>query len=209
VSEASSNGAGRGTRVETAPVPPGAPAGDLDVEPERTRSRRLRIALVAALVVLIGIWAYALVYSLFRRDPERFTAAERSAVLEACETAFDDLHDLPPIDPPPTNESVAVRATSETRVFEQMLDRMRAVEPERRDAAIALHAWLDDWEQLLDARRQYAQEVRTDRNAELLVPVDAGSPIFVRMNNYAESKGLAPCKTEALGAEKVYALRRD
>jgi hypothetical protein len=205
VSEVSSNGAGRGTDVETAPGPPDGP-GD---EPEKTRSRGMRIALVTALVVLIGLWAYALVYSLFRRDPERFTTAERTSVLEACETAFEDLHGLPPVEAPPTNESVAARATAETQVFEQMLTNIRAIDPERKDAAVALDAWLDDWGQLLDARRLYAQEVRTDRDAELVIPVDAGSPIFVRMNEYAESKGLAPCQTEALGAEKVFAVRRD
>jgi hypothetical protein len=201
VSDTSSNGNGARAGVGTLEPEP--------VEPPAPRSRRMRIALTVALVVLIAIWAYALVYSLFRRDPERFSAAERRAVLDACETAFEDLHDLPPIEPPPTNAAVASRAAAETEVFEAMLTSIRAVRPERADAAVALDAWLGDWEQLLDARRRYTEQVRTDRDAELLVPVDAGSPIFVRMNNYAESKGLASCKTEALGAEKVYALRRD
>jgi hypothetical protein len=201
VSDVSSNGAGVGTD-------PGA-ARDAAPAAERRRSRGTRNALVVALVVLIGLWAYALVYSLFRRDPERFTAAERTTVLEACEDAFAALHDLPPVDDPPTNETVAARAAGETGVFERMLATIRAVDPERADSGVALDAWLDDWDLLLDARREYAREVLTDRSADLVVPVDAGSPIFVRMNEYAESKGLTACKTDALGAENVYAVRRD
>jgi hypothetical protein len=71
-----------------------------------------------------------------------------------------------------------------------------------------LRAWLDDWDKLLDARRTYAIEVLTDKTAKILVPVDAGSPIFVRMNKYADGKGLAACKTDALGAERVNEVRR-
>jgi hypothetical protein len=178
--------------------------------PERGRSSRLlRVSLIAALVVLVGLWGYALTYSMTRRDPERFTADERAAVRNACEDAATRLRALPPVEAPPTNASVAARAESETEEFEQMVAELRDLRPQRADAATALHEWLDDWDQLLAARRAYASQVKTDKSAKIEVPVEGGSPIFVRMNNYAEGKGVVECKTDALGAERVYAFRKD
>jgi hypothetical protein len=176
--------------------------------PERRGSSRvLRIALLGALVVMIGLWAYALVYSLTRRDPERLSDGERRTLEQACENAADAMRALPPVEDPPDNARVSARASAETEVFEQMLADARAIRPDRDDAAIALDAWIDDWEALLEARRTYATEVRTDKGADIVVPIDAGSPIFVRMNEYAESKGVARCTTEALGAERVNRIR--
>jgi hypothetical protein len=173
----------------------------------RGSSRGLRIALLGALVVMIGLWAYALVYSINRRDPERLSDGERRALQQACDNAADAMRALPPVEDPPDSERVSARASDETEAFEQMLADARAIRPERDDAATALDAWIDDWESLLDARRQYADEVLTDKSVDIEIPVDAGSPIFVRMNEYAESKGAQQCTTEALGAEHVNRIR--
>jgi hypothetical protein len=179
-------------------------------EVERSRpSRLLRYSLLAALAIMVGLWAYALTYSMTRRDPERFTSDERAAVRHACEDAVTRLRALPPLEAPPTNASVAARTAAETDEFERMVAELREVRPQRGDAATALHEWLDDWDLLLNARRVYADEVKTDKSAKIVVPVLDGSPIFVRMNNYTESKGVIECKTDALGAERVYAFRKD
>jgi hypothetical protein len=181
---------------------------DGDDDGGRSGSRLLRFALLGALVVLVGLWAYALIYSVTNRDPERLTSTERRAVGQACEDAADRIRALPPVSNPPTNATVSARATGETDQFARMLTDIRRVQPERAAARVALHAWLADWATLLDVRRVYADEVRTDKSAKIVVPVDAGAPIFVRMNKYAESKGLAVCKTDELGAERVYELRQ-
>src|SRR3954451_16332481 len=104
---------------------------------------------------------------------------------------------LPPVPNPPANATVAARATAETDALGRMVTDVRGLHPERSATATALSAWLRDWDKLLDARRTYADEVRTDRRAKLVVPIDAGSPIFVRMNKYADGKGLAECRTDA------------
>jgi hypothetical protein len=172
------------------------------------RSRLLRVSLLAALVVLIGLWAYALVYSVVRRDPERLSSTERAAVVKACEDASNRMLALPAVPTPPTNATVAARASAETDALERMVTEVRRLHPDRSAAATALTAWLHDWDRLLDARRTYADEVRTDRGAQIVVPNDAGSPIFVRMNKYADGKGLAECRTDQLGAERVNEVRK-
>jgi hypothetical protein len=177
-------------------------------EPGRSRSRVLRVSLVAALVVLLGLWAYALVYSVTRKDPERLSSAQRHAVLDACHQAAAAMRALPVVPTPPTNATVSARAEGETGVLARMVATVRRIEPSRDAARQALHEWLDDWEIMLHARRTYAQEVLHDKSAKLVTPVDAGAPIFVRMNKYTDSKGLADCSVESLGATSVNALRR-
>jgi hypothetical protein len=186
----------------------GAGGGDGAGEDGAHRSRLLRVSLLVALVVLIGLWAYALVYSVVRRDPERLSSAERTEVVQACKDATKRMLALPVVPNPPTNATVAARATAETDALERMVTKVRTIHPDRSAAATALTAWLHDWDRLLDARRTYADEVRTDRGAQIVVPNDAGSPIFVRMNKYADGKGLAECRTDQLGAERVNEVRK-
>jgi hypothetical protein len=185
----------------------GGPADGGDGSEHAPRSRATRIALVAALVVLLGMWAYALVYSVTRKDPERLTNAQRHQVLDACDRAADDMRALPVVPEPPTNATVSARATAETDVLAHMVATLRHMEPSRAAARQALDAWLDDWDIMLHARRTYAQEVLHDKGAKLVTPVDAGAPIFVRMNKYTDSKGLPDCDVEALGVTSVDAVR--
>jgi hypothetical protein len=182
--------------------------GDGPGEEGAHRSRLLRFSLLAALVVLIGLWAYALVYSVVRRDPERLSSAERAEVIDACKGATNRMLALPVVPNPPTNATVAARASAETDALERMVAQVRTIHPDRSAAATALTAWLHDWDRLLDARRTYADEVRTDRGAKIVVPNDAGAPIFVRMNKYSDGKGLAECRTDQLGAERVNEVRK-
>jgi hypothetical protein len=182
--------------------------GDGDA-PGVPRSRLLRVSLLVALVVLLGLWGYALVYSVTRKDPERLSSAQRQQVLDACHQAADDMRALPGVTDPPTNATVSARATGETDALAHMVATLRHLEPSREAARQALDAWLDDWNIMLHARRTYAQEVLHDKSATIVTPVDAGAPIFVRMNKYAESKGLEDCTVESLGATSVNALRRE
>jgi hypothetical protein len=177
--------------------------------PNAPRSRVLRLSLVAALVVLLGLWGYALVYSVTRKDPERLSSADRQSVLDACDRAESDMRTLPVVPDPPTNETVSARAAAETDTLAHMVSTLRHLEPDRDAARQALDAWLDDWDVMLHARRTYAREVLHDKSSTIVTPVDAGAPIFVRMNKYAESKGLEDCTVESLGATSVNALRKE
>jgi hypothetical protein len=169
----------------------------------------LRVSLLVALVVLIGLWGYALVYSVMRKDPERLSRSERAAVLHACDLAATQMRALPPVPNPPTNATVSARASAETDVLARMVATGRRVQPARSAAKVALRAWFDDWDALLRSRRVYAHEVQRDKGAQLVTPVDAGGPIFVRMNKYAQGKSLEDCSVEALGATSVNALRKE
>ncbi|MCU1426814.1 MAG: hypothetical protein JWL83_814 [Actinomycetia bacterium] len=184
------------------------------VEEEREpRSRATRIALLAALVVVIGLWGFALVYSVVRKDPERLTTAEHSTIVQSCKTAVARMLELPavraPGGVPPTKAAVAARTAGETAVLTRMIAELRQVHPQRAATAEALGKWLDDWDSIIVARHAYALQVLTSRTAELVIPADRGVAISVRMNNYAKSKFLVDdCGTTTLGAENVNAVHR-
>jgi hypothetical protein len=195
--------------IAAAPSSDDAGAGTVGVvvtEEHEPRSLRMKIALLAAAVVVVGLWTWALVFSVVRKDPERLTSAEHTAVVQACKTAAATERALPAVPNPPTNASVAARANGETAALGKMVAELRAIHPQRAPAAEALSKWLDDWDALLGARRAYGAAVVTDRGAELVIPAVKGTAITVRMNNYAESKSVEDCDTTALGAENVNGL---
>jgi hypothetical protein len=186
------------------PLPPGA----VVVENEGGGgSRGLRIALVVGLVLLAGMWAYALFYSMTRRDPVRLSRAEHDRVEQTCSDTIDRLRALPKVSKPPTLSAVVERTKAENDVLAGMVASLRKVDVQRADAHTAYVAWLHSWDQLLTARQHYEQQVEVDRGAELVIPIDQGTPITVKMNKYTDGKGLPSCNTTALGAEYVNAVQ--
>jgi hypothetical protein len=78
------------------------------------------------------------------------------------------------------------------------------VAPTDADGAAALSGWLDDWDVLLAAREHHADEQRAGDTSGFDIPAErpgSSKPVTVRMNEYAEMKGLERCTTSALRAE--------
>jgi hypothetical protein len=183
--------------------------GAFDGDEQRERSRGTRWALVGLALIVAGLWGWALVYSVIRKDPERLSAAEHGRIEQVCTTTIKRLRALPPVSSPPTNAKVAQRARAETGELTRMVADLRAVHPQRAAAAQALSKWLDDWDSLLAVRHAYAREVAArGRKAEIVIPAANGTAITVRMNRYAESKSIEDCDTTALGAENVNSLAK-
>jgi hypothetical protein len=196
---------GSGAHPPMSPLPPGAYV--VEDDEDGGGSRTLRIALIVGLVVLAGMWAYALVYSMTRRDPERLATAERDRVEQTCASAITRLRALPEVSDPPTLDSVLQRTKGENAELTTMVDSLRDIHIEHGDARTAYRAWLHSWDTLLASREHYEQQVQVDRGADLIIPVEDGTPITVRMNKYTDGKGLPSCNTTALGAEYVNALQ--
>src|SRR5262249_29191355 len=155
--------------------PPGGVVGEIVEDEHRPRSRKVRIAIGATAVIVALLWAWALVYSVIRKDPERLTKAEHTQIVQACQSAQTQLKALPPVSNPPTNESVSTRAAGETQVLSNLVADLRTMHPQRGATAEALSKWLDDWDSILRVRRLYANQVLVDRHAELVLPVDTGA----------------------------------
>jgi hypothetical protein len=166
--------------------------------------RARRSVFVTLLVLVIAAWAFALVYSVTRSEPEPLDDASRAALARACERAEGRLRALDDLGPGDTTEVAAVLVDEENAIYAEMLASMREVSPTDADGAAALRGWLDDWDELVAARALHADELRDGDTSGFDIPAErsgGSKPITVRMNEYAEMKGLEQCTPSMLRAE--------
>lgn len=165
----------------------------------RKRQRRIRIILVG--LVLAGIaWAFAIFYSVTNNSPERLTDADREAVADACSDALEALRALPDLDlrKNTAHRDAVTLARNENDVFTTMVTRLRAIDAEG-DPGVALEKWLDDWDTVIARRTEYVNELETTGNTRFASPLD----IVLRIEAYAESRGLDDCAPAALQPDVI------
>jgi hypothetical protein len=101
----------------------------------------------------------------------------------------------------------SARVASEDSILTTMITRMRALRPQSEAPKFALNAWLDDWQRLVTARQNYANDLhRLGANARFVEPAAAGiQPIADKMNNWILEQGTRTdsCNTGRLQAEVV------
>jgi hypothetical protein len=178
----------------------------------RTRTIRRRI-FVVALILFLGVWAVALVYSVTAggRSPERLTDTDAHNIATACIDAQHSLSALPQVGNHPTAAERATRVAGEDEILTTMIERMRTVRPVQSTPATALTGWLGDWQRLVTARDNYASDLRTKgASARFVEPATAGvDPIADKMNNWTLEQGTRTdvCNTGELQAEVVDGTR--
>jgi hypothetical protein len=95
----------------------------------------------------------------------------------------------------------------EDKILSTMIAQMRDVHPPGKTPAIALAAWLDDWERLVTSRQHYAADLHTKGEAARFVePATSGvDPISDKMNNWTLEQGTRTdaCNTGELQAEVI------
>lgn len=195
----------------TAPIEPPHPNGSgLSPSPARPGRRRVVIAVLVAFVVA---WAFAIWYSVTRPAGEPLDSTSARAVRTACIDAAALLTALDsdvaePAEPAEPAEAAASRIDAENEVLTAMVASLRDIEPPDRDGRDALIAWLYDWEDVIAARRRYAQSLRQEGTARLELPsATSTKPVTVRMTEYSEAHGLEACTPRALQAEVVEGKR--
>lgn len=186
-----------------APHPNGALRRPRD---ERARRVRRRLLLFAA-VVVGGAWAYAIWYSVTRTNPEDLDGATAAAVEQVCERVLDELRRLPAFDPGGGIEDDAALIEDENAVFEDMIDRLAAIEPDgddREAAAEAYGQWLDDWRTLVARRAAVVPDLLEDGTATPdFRRAGESEPIATRMQAYVAAQGLGACDPSTLQIENV------
>jgi hypothetical protein len=159
-------------------------------------------------------WIVALTYSVTvgGTSPERLDDTTARTVETNCRRARDDLAQLTQVGPHATPVDTATRLDRENEILTRMVARQRTLRPTHKTPAIALRAWLDDWQRLITARDHYAADLRTKgRDARFIEPAYKGvDPIADKMNNWILEQGTRTnsCNTGELQAEVVAGPRR-
>ena len=173
----------------------------------RSRAIRRRVLLGGA-VVFVGLWAFALTYSVTAggRSPERLDDPTARTVENACRAAEHQLVAIPQLGDRPTFAQRADRLTSEDVIFQQMIDRLERLRPNKKTPAVALTAWLHDWQRMVTAREHYAHDLKANgKTAVFREPGNGIEAIPNKMNNWPLEQGTRTdtCNTGVLQIEQV------
>lgn len=176
--------------------------------PAAKRKMRRRL-LIGGLVVFLGVWAVALTYSVTAggRSPERLNDADARVAETACRDAQREMTALPQVGLHASVDARSKRVSSEDAILTTMINRMLVLHPQGQAPKVALTAWLHDWQRLVTARQNYANDLqRLGVNARFVEPAAAGiQPIADKMNNWILEQGTRSdsCNTGQLQAEVV------
>jgi hypothetical protein len=81
------------------------------------------------------------------------------------------------------------------RVFARMVDDLADLAPPGDDGRI-VGLWIDDWRTYLGDRREFAERLRVDPDARLLVtPAPGGRHITERIDDFAADNRIPACST--------------
>ena len=167
-----------------------------------------------ALALFVLAWIVAITYSVTAggTSPERLDDADARTVESNCRAAQRALAPLPQLGERSTPAETATRLDRENEILGRMVQRQRAVHPDKQTPATALRAWLGDWQRLIVARDLYAGDLRTKgRDARFIEPAYNGiEPIADTMNDWILEQGTRTntCNTDALQAEVVNGPRK-
>jgi hypothetical protein len=175
-----------------------------------TGKRKLRRRLwLGALVVFLGLWAIALTYSVTAasKSPERLNNADARVTETACIDAQREMTALPQVGLHAGIEARSQRTSSEDAILTAMINQIRTLHPQSAAPKIALAAWLDDWQRLVTARQNYANDLlKLGAKARFVEPASAGiEPIADKMNDWILEQGTRTdaCNTGQLQGEVV------
>jgi len=167
------------------------PAPSEDEGPYRmgfTWGRALAIGAVVTMVIF-WIWIFSGVPG--RKNPDYLQDRAYAESLEAqCQTLLDDLAELPNAADMTTQAERADVLDDANVLVGQFIDQVEADAPTTGDAAISMKGWIADWRVYLEDREDYAERLRTEENAQMLLSrsklgdsVDKTIQIFTQVND--------------------------
>ena len=175
------------------------PSGPTGEEAGAGRSRRFPIgrALVVAVVLgLVLFWAWIFSGAPRRQNPDYLddrrwvAAAERS-----CAATRERLENLP--DATTTTDATARAEVLDraTDLLDTMVDGLADPPADDRADADLVRRWVDDWRRYLVARRDYADRLRIDPDARLLLDEKFNDPLDRVIETFADVNAMPSCAT--------------
>jgi hypothetical protein len=190
--------------VTTEAAPPTDEATDgAPAEREGRRWGLGRLAVLGAVVGLVAMWAYVVYLAVGPGRQPPIDRLDDPAFAEAaeprCAAAVEAVDELPVAAAVDTAEERAEVLDEANDIFEDMLDDLEGMldlvpAGEQRERA---EAWLSDWRTYLGDRRAYAEALRVDPEARLLVSEKEGEGRHVTgwIDEFAKANRMPSCAT--------------
>jgi hypothetical protein len=193
----------RGQGARDRGASPAAPQEGAEVESAGWRWTPMRLVLAAVVVALVSMWGYVLFLAFGPGREPPIDRLDDPAFAEAgeqrCAEAVEQVEALPAASEAADAAERADVLTAADGIFEDMLDDldgMVGLAPpgdQRRRAT----EWLADWRTYLGDRQAYAQALRTDPGARLLVSEKPGEgrQITGWIDEFAAANRMPSCVT--------------
>ena len=169
------------------------------MEPAEIEEPRTRFGLIFAVVVVggaIGLWIYLFAFA----DPNVPDQLDDEAFgeqgQEICEAARARIDDLPLAQDAESPEQRGESVAEANQILTDMVDDLQAIAPTNDHDTPLVDAWFADWEDYLQDRADYADDLLAgNEDAELLVTAraDGGGQITVTLDHFAEINDMPDC----------------
>lgn len=146
---------------------------------------------IAAVVLMIIFWVWIFSGAPKKANPDYLEDRAYAAKLEdRCQALRDDLAELPNAADLDSQAARADVLDDANVLVAEFVDDLAAGAPKTGDAAISMKGWIADWRTYLGDREDYAERLRTEDNAQLLLSrsklgdsVDKTIQVFTQVND--------------------------
>jgi hypothetical protein len=146
---------------------------------------------IVAVVAMVIFWVWIFSGAPAKQNPDRLQDRAYVAKLEdRCQALRDDLAELPNAANLKTQAQRADVLDDANVLVGEFIDDIAAGAPTSGDAGASMKGWITDWRTYLANREDYAERLRTQPNAQLLLDrstigtdsVDKAIQIFTQVN---------------------------
>jgi hypothetical protein len=146
---------------------------------------------ISAVVIMVIFWIWIFSGAAKRDNPDYLQDRTYAAALEKqCQGLRDQLAELPNAADQASQADRADVLDDANVLVGRFIDEVAAEAPTSGDAAVSVKGWLADWRTYLGDREDYAERLRTEENAQLLLSrsklgdsVDKTIQIFTQVND--------------------------
>ena len=168
---------------------------------ETDKPPRTRIGLVFAVVVVagcFGLWIYLFAFADPNVPDELDDESYGEQGQEICEAAIAEIDHLPLAQDATSPEERGASVAEANDILTAMVADLTAVAPTNEHDAPLVQAWLADWNDFLESRADFADDLLAgNEGAELLVTAreEGGGQITVTLDHFAEINEMPDCAT--------------
>lgn len=169
-----------------------------DSRSDRKQGKRSwKYAATVVVLIFVSYWLYVFLPLSNPENPDLLSDAafgRRAEVL--CASAEKRIAELPGAAQADDPEDRSVQVTDSTDVWEELADELEAIATEAEASDYDLiSAWLNDWREYLEDRRNYAKTLAEGEDPPFLISTRRGRGVTEYISAFAEANGMPSCAT--------------